>query len=560
MVSTSRARLQVGLERVAATAGEFARLPAVAKAALLRECMGRLERVASQWVALGNRAKGLSSDDAEEWLVGPVPTMRMLRLLGESLEAIARRGRPSLGRRAQMRSDGRLLVDCFPASAIDAVLFAGYSGRVLMEAGVDVAEARARQAVFYQCPVPEGGVSLVLGAGNASSLPALDVANKMFVDGHVCVLKINPVNAWVGPIVEDVFAPLCERGHLAVVHGGASEGAFLIDHELITDVHLTGSGATYDAIVWGPAGPERDRRKSERRPRLNKPITAELGNVSPVVIVPFDYGEDELRFQADNLVSMVVQNASFNCNAAKLLVTARGWPQRERFLELVARSFERVPPRVAYYPGAFERYDLLTKGRTELWTSESVGERQLPWTMIRSVDADNREDPVFHTEPFCAVLSETAVGGIDPVEFLAEVTDFLNERVWGTLNACIVVSPQLERDRGVAAALDRAVVELRYGTVGINHWPALAYGAGGLPWGAYPSDSLVDIQSGRGWVQNTYMLGGIDKSIIRGPLLARPTPIWFAGRRHGAELGNALVSFEAAPRWPKIPRLLATLL
>lgn len=560
MAATPRARLSACLERVASSAREFARLPAVAKAALVRECMPGLEAAATRWVALGSRAKGLAPSDAEEWLVGPLPTMRLMRLFAASLDAIARRGRPPLGRRLRTRADGRLVVDCFPASAIDAALFVGYSGQVLMQPGIDAAIAHARQAAFYQCPMPEGGISLILGAGNVSSIPATDVLSKMFVDGHVCVLKINPVNAWVGPILEQVFAPLRQRGYLEVVYGGAEEGAFLVDHPLVTDVHITGSNATYDTIVWGPPGPERDRRQAERRPRLDKPITSELGNVSPVVVVPFAYADDELRFVADNVVSMVVQNASFNCNAAKLLVTARGWPQRDRFLELLARSFLRVPPRVAYYPGAFERYRRLTAGRTDLWTSGAVSEGELPWTVIRQVDAEDAEDPVFHTEPFCAVLSETCVGSVDPIEFLDVSTRFLNERVWGTLNACLMVPPRLERDPIVAAAIDRAVVELRYGTVGINHWPALGYGTGTLPWGAHPGESSTDIQSGRGWVHNTYMLDGIDKAIIRGPLLAWPTPFWFAGHRRAAALGKALVSFEAAPSWAGVPGVVAALL
>ena len=82
-------------------------------------------------------------------------------------------------------------------------------------------------------------------------------------------------------------------------------------------------------------GPDRDRRKADGDPLLRVPISSELGNVSPVAILPFDYSDDELWFIARNVATMVANNGSFNCNAAKLLITARDWPQRAAFLDAV---------------------------------------------------------------------------------------------------------------------------------------------------------------------------------------------------------------------------------
>ena len=58
----------------------------------------------------------------------------------------------------------------------------------------------------------------------------------------------------------------------------------------------------------------------------------------------------------DNLATMVGNNASFNCNAAKMLITAPGWPQRDLFLDRFRTALAQVPARVPYYPGARERY------------------------------------------------------------------------------------------------------------------------------------------------------------------------------------------------------------
>src|SRR5262249_17497861 len=158
-------------------------------------------------------------------------------------------------------------------------------------------------------------------------------------------------------------------------------------HAAIDDIHLTGSDRTHDAIVWGPPGAEADRRRAEGRPLCDKPITSELGNVSPVAVVPGDYDEDALRFQATNVVSMVTNNASFNCNAAKVLITSPHWPQRDRFLSLIEAGLSRSPPRAAYYPGAEQRYQTLVEGRERVSCFGEPSKGKLPWAFIRGVDA-----------------------------------------------------------------------------------------------------------------------------------------------------------------------------
>jgi acyl-CoA reductase-like NAD-dependent aldehyde dehydrogenase len=455
-----------------------------------------------------------------------------------------------------VRRDGRLEIALFPASGLDKVSFGGFSGCALIEPGVDPASARERQAAFYQQRDPEGGLSLILGAGNVSSIPPMDVATKMFIEGRVCVLKMNPVNEWVGPILERALSPLVSRGYLRIVYGGSDIGAALVYHPAVDDVHITGSDRTHDAIVWGPPGPERERRMAANDPLLKVPITSELGNVSPVAIAPHAYSDDELWFLSRNVVTMVVNNASFNCNAAKMLVTPRNWPQRDRFLDLVARGLAGMPTRKAYYPGAFDRYRTLLARHPEAERFGQETDENLAWALVRGLDARDADEPLFATEPFCGILSETSIGGTDPVEFLDAATAFMNDRLWGTLNAMLVVHPRLEADPAVGAAVDRAVAALRYGTVAVNHWPALGYAFGTMPWGGHQSATLRDIQSGLGWVHNTFMLDGIDKAVLRGPLVVRPYPLWFFDNRKLGAAAPLVADMEANPSWLKLPGLL----
>jgi hypothetical protein len=543
---------------VKAKAGEFARRPARAKADLLRSVQSRLLETAPGWVRDACRAKGISPDHpaaGEEWLSGPFVAVRNARLLIESLEAIAQTGMPPLGRSVRVREDGRVELEVFPVSAIDRALFAGFTAKVLMQPGWRAADARERQAPFYQRRNPEGHVTVVLGAGNVAGIPPTDVFHRMFVLGHVCVLKMHPVNEWLGPFLERALAPLIEPGYLRIVYGGPEAGEYLVGHPDTEEIHITGTDRTHDLIVWGPPGPERTRRQAMNDPVFKKKITSELGNVSPVAIVPARYDERDLWFQARNVASMMVHNGAFNCNAARVVLTGRGWAQREEWVGMIRKALAEAPLRKAYYPGAHQRYRELLAGRDRVERFGCPAAEELPWAFLADLDPSAPGEKIFVEENFCGILAETGIGSPDPIEFLKATTSFCNNRLWGTLNAMIIVHPRLEKDPAVARALDRAVLDLRYGTVAINHWPAVAYAVITAPWGGHPSSTLADIQSGLGWVHNTYMLEGVEKSVLRGPCTVWPKPAWFYDNRQANRIGEKLVSLEAAPGWSKVPGL-----
>lgn len=542
----------------------FARLSAGERAALLRACIPRLAEVAPRWTAAGVAAKGLPAGQppaSEEWLAGPLPTIRNARLLARSLDEIAAQGKPRLPKAVGHSKDGTALVDVFPGEALDSALFAGFTCKVRMLPGVSASGVRDKQASFYGKKDPEGAVSLILGAGNVSSIPPMDAFYKMFVDGSVCLLKMNPVNEYLGPFYEEALQPLIRPGYLRIVYGAGEVGGYLAGHAGIDDIHITGSDRTHDLIVWGPPGPERDRRKAAKDPLLKKTITSELGSVTPVIMVPGAYSEGELDFLAQNVASMVANNASCNCNAAKMLITSAGWPQREPFLAKVRAVLAALPPRKAYYPGAFERYQGLVEGRgASAVKLGAAAADELPWTLMFGLDSKDEKERLFVTEPFCPILSETSLDEKDPAAFLAAATAFANDRVWGTLSAVITIHPGTERDPAVAAALEKSVAELRYGAVGINHWAALVYATVTPPWGAHPSSTLENIQGGLGWVHNAYMLEGIEKAVMRGPITVTPKPPWFVTHKKSLAVAEKMVSMEAAPSWLKLPGIALTAL
>jgi Aldehyde dehydrogenase family len=516
--------------------------------------------VAEASVLAGCHAKGIDPDSAlasEEWFAGPTIVIRNLRLLIETMERLEA-GRPPFDPAlVRTRPDGRVTVDVFPASGLDKMLFAGFSAQVWLQPGAKATEVTERAAAHYRIPADqrEGKVSLVLGAGNVASIPPTDAIYKMFVEGKVCLIKMNPVNAHVGPFIEKAFKDAVDRGLVAVCYGGADVGTYLVEHKSIDEIHITGSDKTHDLMVWGPPGAEREARKAKREPLLKKEITSELGNISPVIVVPGPYSDAEIAFQGESITAAIANNASFNCNSAKLLVAPKGWDKAPKLKQAIADALAKVPVRKAYYPGAEQRWKELVESHPKVKRIGDATPGTLPWAIIEDVEP-NGTDKIYSMEPWCSVISETAIGSADPIAFLDEAVRFCNDKVWGTLSATIIVHPSTMKDPKFAEALDRAVQALRYGTVCINHWPALGFAFGTTPWGGHPSTTLEDIQSGKGWVHNTFMLEDIEKCVIRGPLVVKPKPTWFANHKTAAAIGRKLVKMEAAPSFFKLPGLI----
>jgi acyl-CoA reductase-like NAD-dependent aldehyde dehydrogenase len=558
--ATPPRHLDEALARLRDAAPRWARATLPERIALARAMLKGVERTAARVVEAACAAKRIAVDApqaGEEWLSGPYVVARILRQLARSLALLARNGNTPVGPTGET-IDGRLSVRVFPASRLDAALFLGVRADVHLEAGVDERALHASRARFYKAPDHAGRVCLVLGAGNINAISPADVATKLFNEGKVCILKMSPVNAYLGPLLEEAFADAIAADLLAIVYGGADEGSYLATHPAVDEVHVTGADRTHDAIVWGPPGPERAERMARGAPLLSKEITSELGNVSPVLVVPGPWDAGRLRAQAESVAGMVTHNASFNCNAARVLVTPRGWRHRDAFLAAVEHYLALAPARRPWYPGAVERYRSLTEGRAGI-RRVGQGEGALPWTIVPGLDPD-AQDPAFTTEPFCALLFETSVGSEDPDEFLAQAVAFANDRLWGTLSAQLVVHPRTLADPVAGAAVERAIRALRYGTVAVNCWAGYGFAFGTTPWGAYPGSTLTDIQSGRGFVHNTLMLERIEKCVVRHPARTFPKPPTFPSHRTAHVLGRRLAALDATGSWLRLPGVVAAAL
>jgi hypothetical protein len=530
------------------------------RAALVERLIRDVVAVADAWAAACIAAEGLDPKHpsaAEEALVGPYFFLRNLRLLRDALRDIARHGVPRIPGPVRTRPDGQVTARVFPSSAYDRLFYPFITAEVWMEPGVTAVELPATQALAYRNGAdPRGRVCLVLCAGNVSSIGPMDIVSKLFVENQVVVFKLHPVNAYLGPILEVGLRALIERGALRIVEGGADIGAALCAHPEVDEIHMTGSDRTYEAIVFGP-GPEGQARKARGERVLDKPVSAELSNVSPVIMVPGRWSRGDIASQAENVATMLTNNGGFNCNAARVIVTHAGWPQREQFLAALRGRLAATPTRVAYYPGAGARFDAFITAHPE---AKQLGERtadRLPWGIVEGIDPERRDDICFTTESFCSIFAETALPAASTAVFIDRAVEFANETLWGTLNATVIVDPRTGRQPAVRAAIERALTNLRYGTVSLNAWAALGFALGTTTWGAFPGHIPTDIGSGVGVVHNTLMFGRAQKTVIRAPFRPILKPVWYVSNRTAHRLTPRLSRFEAGPSPLALPAIFA---
>jgi acyl-CoA reductase-like NAD-dependent aldehyde dehydrogenase len=408
------------------------------------------------------------------------------------------------------------------------------------------------------------GVALVLGAGNVGTITTLDILHMLYSEGSVCVVKMNPVNDYLSPHFGQIFGEFVERGWLRFVHGGADVGGYLAHHDGIDSIHMTGSAATHDAIVWG-TGPDAVERRAAGTPLLTKRMTSELGGVSPMIVVGGRWSDADLHFQAEHIVTSKLNNAGHNCIATQVIVLPESWAQADALLDRVREVIRALPSRPQYYPRAAEKVDSAVAGHE---SAERLGQGDL-CALVPDLSAHGVESLV-NDEVFAGAMGVVRLPGATTAEFLANAVAFANDVLPGTLGATVLIDPATaRRDK---AALDTAIADLRYGSIGLNAWTGLNFLLGYAPWGAFPGHTLEDIGSGIGFVHNAFLLQDVQKGVawmpfrpmhrsaLNGQLHMSPKPPFFVTNKTAATTVRRLSEFLVSGSPLAIPGIFASAL
>jgi len=531
------------LDYLSHTKVTWSKMPPDERARLARRCAklahGVAERLAEREVQFKGAYETADGDPLLAWYTVP----KYLNDLANTLDKFARgKQRVPLKVRERRAADGsaQAVVRVFPETLYDHLVFPGWEGELWIKP-----DTEPTQGVSFArgCGSHRGELCAVFGAGNQVNVAAMDVAQKVLADSCVVVCKMNPVNEYAGPLLEEVFSPLVQVGAVQFVYGGAEIGQLLTAAEQVDSIHMTGSHHTHDAIVW-------QGQPKVGTPPLTKRVDSELGCVSPVLVVPGKWTDKELDEKAADIVAAVVNNASFNCLAAKCVLVARGWDLRERFLKRIEYHLQACSARACYYPGSKEKYDAYMTHYPHakllgVERAEGACQSTVRWALARGVEAAEGEFALVN-EPWCGVLTEVVVDcGNDPVEFITKAAHVANEQMWGTLSCGVYCDPGTHRRH--QGALEELLASLQYGCVVLNGTGLVGFALTPLTWGGFVGRStLHDVQSGIGIVHNSFLVDNVQKSVLRVPWAALPfTNYWDHRHRNVPAMGRHLVAFGA---------------
>ncbi|UJH70156.1 aldehyde dehydrogenase family protein [Ornithinimicrobium sp. INDO-MA30-4] len=563
MTIQTAVNLDATVATVNAAQRDWAAMPVAQRRKMLLEVGALCADNAQRWVNIAAEIKGLPASSplvGEEWSSGPYAVQTYVEALAETLSRLD--GDEVLrGYAVKPAPGGRQSVSVLPHSVFDRLLFSGFAAHVWTRPGVTEVQLRERAGLTQLDPSHTGGVSVVLGAGNIFAIAPLDVLYELFAHNRTVILKLNPITDDLLSVYQDIFEPFLAAGLVAIVTGGADVGSALTSHPDITSVHMTGSEQTFNAIVWGSgAEGEANRRLGERQ--VDKPVTAELGGVSPVIVVPGQWSKADLKFQANHVATMRLHNGGFNCIAGQVVIVSSDWAQKDEFLAEVRTALADAPKRPGWYPGSDGR---VSDACTTYDQAEAVAGQR---TLVTGLSLDDVE-PALSTEYFAPVLGVAEIEGEGEV-FLAHAIDASNEHLHGTLGANIIMDPKTKK--AIGPSLEALVARLRYGTIGVNAWTALGFLSPRATWGAFPGHTPEDVQSGIGVVHNALLLDDVERTVVSGPfrplprslmggeLSISPKPPWFVNNTTAATTARRLTAFAAKPQWRKFPAIFASAL
>jgi acyl-CoA reductase-like NAD-dependent aldehyde dehydrogenase len=498
--------------------------PATERLRLLRLVQANIDRYFDELVAADCRAKGIDpANPADAHQVGtsvqrvlvPVPVNVAAAI--DLYEGLVR-GRPLQPLAVTPAGDGRFDVRVSPRGK-DRLLN-GDRADVLRVVG------EPRRVDPYAKP---GGIVAVLGAGNVAS--SFEMIRALFVDGYVAVHKPHPLNEDADRVWEKVLQPLVDVH--AVAFCPADEGRELTQDPRLSKIYFTGGTGSAKAIMEA-TGTE---------------LVSECGGNNPCLVVPGDrpWTEREIRHQALQIATIVTISGGSICGRTQTLVTSRHWPQRRQLLDAITAALRDLTPGSSTsYPGVDKTFAAFREAYPSGRIVQPVDGR--PASQVMVIEDVGTEGFALENEAFCQVMSEVALDvAPDAGAFLPAAAEFANDKLLGTLAATILIDEDTKKAH--AATVDRAVTDLRYGAIGVNTMPPVAWTNPYLIWGG--NEEGREFVSGRGNFGNLLGYENAEKSIVVSGFTS-PGHLIMTSKRGWLDLSRRFARYAVRPTWPRL--------
>ena len=511
---------------------EYNSISNVQLASMLEETISNIKEVSFFWATICSDNKGTTKTPAEgeEWLGGPFASVLATQYYIKSLT-----NDDDLTEKKYNSEENSYKV--FPNKFIERITFPFIDAKVIFNKSMTFDDINKYRGFSKRYDI-DPSITLVLGAGNFSSIPYLDVLYHLITRKSVILLKLNPVNEYLKPVFEKVFQNFIERGYIIVTTGNIDESRYMATHPGINHIHLTGSDKTFEDIVYGRELTDKERKSKSLSKINNKPITSELGNVTPIIIHPGKWSTSDIKYQARKIVTAKLNNNGFNCIAAQVVVLPDGWGQTDTLIKYVKHYMSKAKERKAYYPESIERLEKLErdKGYERVNALSCVTPH-----LTREIKAYSKFeiDEVWSSTIYFKKIEYTSIE-----DFANKAIDYCNGELWGNLGVSVIIK---DHDRKFNKHITNSYIDkLNYGTVAINEWAAIGYIIPQLPWGGFPGNKDNDIQSGQSVVHNSMLFESPLKGVVNTKFrISRIIdPPWFVTNKKARRLFRNLTYYQ----------------
>ncbi len=511
---------------------EYNSISNVQLASMLEETISNIKEVSFFWATICSDNKGTTKTPAEgeEWLGGPFASVLATQYYIKSLT-----NDDDLAEKKYNSEENSYKV--FPNNFTERITFPFIDAKVIFNKSMSFDDINKYRGFSKRYDI-DPSITLVLGAGNFSSIPYLDVLYHLITRKSVILLKLNPVNEYLKPVFEKVFQNFIERGYIIVTTGNIDESKYMATHPGINHIHLTGSDKTFEDIVYGRELSDKERKSKSLSKINNKPITSELGNVTPIIIHPGKWSTSDIKYQARKIVTAKLNNNGFNCIAAQVVVLPDGWGQTDTLIKFVKHYMSKAKERKAYYPESIERLEKLEKDKGyERVNALSCVTPHL----TREIKAYSKFeiDEVWSSTIYFKKIDYTNIE-----DFAKKAIVYCNDELWGNLGVSVIIK---DHNRKFNKHITNLYInKLNYGTVAINEWAAIGYIIPQLPWGGFPGNRDNDIQSGQSVVHNSMLFESPLKGVVNTKFrISRIIdPPWFVTNKKARRLFRNLTYYQ----------------
>ena len=501
---------------------------------LLNKTIENIQGIAYYWATLSAEKKGIlqKHKEGEEWLGGPFVSILTLQYYIDYLE---KNDQLDINKFDDTKNSYKV----FPNKFIEKLTFPLLNAEIRFSKSMNFEQINEYRGFKQRIGTDSGSVTLILGAGNVSSIPFLDTIFHLVANRSSIILKLNPVNDYLNPVFQKVFHEFIERGFISVVNGDIPTSKYLTEHRSIDAIHLTGSNYTYENIVYGRVLNDKERKLSQLSKSNKKPIFTELGNVTPIIVHPGKWSNSEIKFQARKIVTAKLNNSGFNCIAAQVIVLPKGWRSNDKLKKYIKHYLKEIGDTTSYYPGAVESLKDLQNNKNYEQINDQICATPF---MVSDLDADEQFsiEEVWNSTLYFKEIEYT-----DYESFANNSIDYVNNELWGNLGATVLIKDSKKKRN--SEVVENYKHNLNYGTIAINEWAAIAFIIPTMPWGGYPGNKDNDIQSGQGFVHNSFFfespLKGIVETNFRFSRFIDPP--WFVNNKKAHRLFKNLTYYQA---------------